>query len=177
MVVGLTACGSGTMKGPKPVAVTSPAIVAMRARLVAAGYTVRNTIAIAGLRPRPEQAFSLDEVDFTSPHTFSVAVYVFSSANAATEFGEAVTAKLAPSVKKYPKSFAVEHALKVVGAHVYFAFTESDPMICSELGLCASYPNVGMARCSSVLGSMRCVLPPAVSIGAFDKLVATAERK
>jgi hypothetical protein len=177
LVLGLTACGSATKKASKPVAVSDPSIVAMRARLSAAGYTVRNAIAIASLRPRPEQAFSLDEVDFTSPHTFSVAVYVFPSAAAARGFGKAVAAKLAPLTDRYPKSFAVEHALRVVGAHVYFAFTESDPMICPELGLCASYSYVGTTRCSSVAGSEQCVLPPPVPIGAFDKLVAMAERR
>jgi hypothetical protein len=177
LLVGLTACGSATKKGLKSVAVTSPGIVAMRARLSQAGYTARNNIATAGLHPRPEQAFSLDEVDFTSPHSFSVAVYAFPSAAAARGFGALVAAKLDPLAKEFPKSFAVEHALKVVGAHVYFAFTESDPTICPEVGLCASYPNVGTAQCSSVAGSMQCVLPPAVPVGVFDKVVATAERR
>ena len=176
LVVGLTACGSATKKEPKTAA-TNPAIAAMRARLAAAGYTVRNTVAITGLRPRPEEAFSLAEVDFTSPHTFSVAVYAFLSAARARRFGAAVAAKLAPLAREYPKSFAVEHALKVVGAHVYFAFTESDPTICSAVGLCASYPNVGTARCSFVTGSKQCVLPPAVPTADFDKLVGTAERR
>ena len=172
VIVGLTACGASVKltvrREPAPDR-------ALQARLVGAGYTVKGNVGIRGLHPSPTQAFSVNDVDFTTPHTFWVAVYVFRSPAAATLFAKAVGAKLAPTAREFPKPFAAEHKLKLVRAHVYFAFTEMDQSICAYLGLCVDYMNEGAAHCVESVGGLKCTQPPGVPVGDFDKLVATAE--
>ncbi|HEY3921920.1 MAG TPA: hypothetical protein VGL76_07375 [Gaiellaceae bacterium] len=139
------ACGTSSRPvAKKPAAGAATAERRLRSRLVAAGYQADGEVGNVALEPVPSAAFALRDVDFTSPHTFSVAIYSFHSHRLASRFDAVAKRRLAADllVEHSPKARA-EYGLSVAGSHVYFAFTSMDPTLCVPFGLCASFQVYG----------------------------------
>jgi hypothetical protein len=174
VVVEVTACGRAKPDATSvPNHATSP-VAALQTRLRAGGYTVKDDVTFGGPLPAAEGAFSVRDVDYASPHSFSVAVYAFGSRAAASRFVNAVYATLASVANG--RALMNERLVRIVGAHVYLAFTEMDGVICSYFGLCAGYPSYGVPTCRmTAAGALRCTPVPGVALAGFRKLVSTAE--
>jgi hypothetical protein len=120
----------------------------------------------------PSAALAVRDVDFASPHTFSVAIYVFPSPRLASRFYVAAKHTLASddSIRLFPKT-RNEYGFRVVGSHVYFGFTSMDPTLCDSFGLCASFRNYGpQPSCGG--GTCTGSGPPPLSNREFARVVS-----
>jgi hypothetical protein len=147
----------------------------LESRLAARGYGVHGDVSTGGLVPAPRVAFTVSDVDWVTPHSFSVAVYVFERVSSAAAFAEGLKAKFAPLALAFPRSFPAQHRVRVVGSHVYVAFTEMDQESCVYLGVCTGYLYYGVPHCGFVGAGLTCSSPVAVPVGDFTRLVSVAE--
>jgi hypothetical protein len=178
-VVSLSGCAGGGNEHAPATTTARPAGSQLEARLAGAGYTVRDGVATAPLRPRPAGAFVVSDVDWAVPgkSSFSVAVYVFRSPAGANGFAHAASARIAPITSAF-RSFAKGHVMEVRGTHLYVGFTSMEPNICGAFGLCAAfttpYSGYGTTVCSGPANA-RCIGPGALPRTDFERLIARAE--
>jgi hypothetical protein len=169
LLAALVGCGGATNRAPiraqnaEPTAVTT----AIR-RLGRAGYFVRRDLSAPLVRPAPKEGFSVHDVDYATRHAFSVAVYVFGSAPAATRFANAVPSVLRPFVRWPSPGFRV----RAVGASVFLGFTQLN-IDCPKLGLCGAFPTYG-PRCGGSPHHMICPPPQTLPMTDFEKLISVA---
>jgi hypothetical protein len=173
---GLVACGGTRPALPSPQSHVTGRFAAVQARLRAAGYTVKDDVTFGGPLPAARTAFSVHDVEFASPHAFSVAVYGFGSRPAASRFAGAAYAVLASVASVPSHQLTNDRRVQVAGALVYVGFTEMDAVVCAFFGLCAAYRSYGVPTCvMTAAGAFRCTPVPSVPRDALGKLVGTAE--
>ena len=122
----------------------------MEHRLKTHGYAVSGDLG----KPRGEpydQTFSVDRIDWTSPASFSVFIYIFGSADQAAVH-RIRTAKLTGAFPGGNKS-------RLVGAHLYVA----------------TLVGGGGSQCTMTNGVLHCPPAPNVSNADFEKVIAVAE--
>ena len=162
-----TACGGSSHHETTPVRAGDGWLL----RLDAAGYAVKGDVLTGGLRPAPLNAFSVHDVDYTSPASFSVVVYRFRTSPLAARFVGALRTELSAYAGP-SRTFWQGHVLRHMGTRAVLAFTEMDFELCRYVGLCAAYTQYGIPSCSA---PGRCTPVPAVPAGDLADLVARAE--
>jgi hypothetical protein len=144
----LTGCGGSKRHAapvPKPGAATK---LRMEARLRARGYTVENARKPA--HAPYLQAFSVNNVDWTSPHAFSVSIFIFDSKTDAAQH----RTRTAALVGNFPQT----NKSRLVGPHLFVATSDN-----------------GIQTCQIVNGKLRCPSVPVVAADDFEKVIAIAE--
>jgi hypothetical protein len=149
LIAVLSGCGQAKKTAPRP----NPGAVTqarMEARLRAHGYAVSTYTGIGGAQPHA-RSFSVTGIDWTSPRSFSVSVFIFSSLADAQARGK-YTAGL---VGHFPWT----NRSKLVGPHLFVATEDT-----------------AGGQCTMVNGSLRCQRSTgSVLVGDFNKLIAIAE--
>jgi hypothetical protein len=144
----LAGCGASKKTAALPLKPGAAAKARLEHRLRAHHYTV--TYTPAPRRASYEQTFSVDHVDWTSPHAFSVTVFIFRTPADAAKHRE----KTARLVGNFPET----NKSKLVGSHLFVATADT-----------------GSVHCKIVTGKFRCPRSPPIAVADFNKLVAVAE--
>jgi hypothetical protein len=148
LIAVVSGCGQAkkpSTQGPRPGAAAK---ARMEAHLRAHGYSISN---IADVAHQPyEQTFSVDHIDWTTPRSFTVSVFIFDS-NGNAQAHSKHTARL---VGRFPW----ENRSKLVGSHLFVATEDA-----------------AGGQCTIVNRSLHCPPSPGVPIGDFVKLTAIAE--
>jgi hypothetical protein len=149
LVATVSGCGHAKPATKSPATQSlSPAAIRIENRLRARGYTV-TTQKREPLQPY-EVALSVGTVDFTSPHAFNVAIYLFKSKSEAEAHKRGLRSPGLGSVV----------TTKVVGADVFLASPYGPP-----------------TGCKVVNGGVHCLPQAPAPAAEFDKLIVIATRR
>jgi hypothetical protein len=144
----LTGCGGSKQHAARAAIPGAAAKVRMEARLRVHGYTVAST-------PTPPhapylQTFSVNNLDWTSTHAFSVSVFIFGS-----------------------KADAAQHRVRTARLVGHFPERNKSRLVGTNLFVATSA--TGTVNCKLVNGSVRCPSVPGIAVADFEKVVSIAE--
>jgi hypothetical protein len=151
LIAVLTGCGQARKAAPhvNRAAVTQDR---MEARLRAHGYTISPYTGMPGGGPY-ERSFSVFGIDWTSPASFSVNVYIFDSA----EKAQANRTRTAALTGHFPGG----NKSRLVGADLFVA----------------TLVGGGGSQCTMTNGTVHCPPAPNISDRDFEKVVAVAQAR